>query len=191
MKRIQITIEGISPLLMNKFGDEAAMKATSGNKTAQAGTPLSPHEDAEKRLHVTEGGVVIIPQPNIAGSIREGGKFFKTGRTKITTQRTSLVPAGIFFDAPYYKLESKSGWSVDTRPIRNPVTGGRINRYRPIFHDWKFSFSIEVDTDVFDLKLVREIVDAAGSKIGLCDFRPDCKGPFGRFKVIHWDVEKD
>ncbi len=39
-------------------------------------------------------------------------------------------------------------------------------------------------------KLFREIVDAAGKKIGLGDFRPDRKGPFGKFVVIHWK-EKD
>ena len=26
--------------------------------------------------------------------------------------------------------------------------------------------------------------------IGLCDFRPSCKGPFGRFKVVAW-VKQD
>ena len=36
------------------------------------------------------------------------------------------------------------------------------------------------------LKMLRTIVDDAGSKIGLGDFRPDCKGPFGKFKVTTW-----
>jgi hypothetical protein len=35
-------------------------------------------------------------------------------------------------------------------------------------------------------KLVREIVDAAGKRIGLGDFRPSCKGPFGKFVVTQW-----
>jgi hypothetical protein len=36
------------------------------------------------------------------------------------------------------------------------------------------------------VKLLREIVDAAGKRIGLGDFRPACKGPFGRFCVVNW-----
>jgi hypothetical protein len=33
------------------------------------------------------------------------------------------------------------------------------------------------------------MIDAAGKRIGLGDFRPSCKGPFGKFVVIHWAVE--
>jgi len=33
-------------------------------------------------------------------------------------------------------------------------------------------------------------VDAAGKRIGLGDFRPDCKGPFGRFVVTKWKTSK-
>jgi len=33
---------------------------------------------------------------------------------------------------------------------------------------------------------LRHIVDDAGSRVGLLDFRPERKGPFGRFIVIEW-----
>lgn len=39
--------------------------------------------------------------------------------------------------------------------------------------------------------LVRSIVDDAGKKIGLGDFRPARKGPFGRFVVKEWVVLED
>lgn len=37
--------------------------------------------------------------------------------------------------------------------------------------------------------LFREIVDAAGKRIGLGDFRPACKGPFGKFTVTSWGAD--
>jgi hypothetical protein len=36
---------------------------------------------------------------------------------------------------------------------------------------------------------VRVIVNDAGSRVGLLDFRPEKKGPFGRFSVIKWDSD--
>ena len=37
----------------------------------------------------------------------------------------------------------------------------------------------------------REIVDAAGSRVGLGAFRPDCKGPYGKFVVVSWELSKN
>ena len=83
------------------------------------------------------------------------------------------------------------GWEVDERPIRNPATGGRFLRYRPRFNEWAVEFSVEIDETMIGPKLFRQLVDDAGKKIGLGDFRPACKGPFGRFVVTDWDVEQE
>jgi hypothetical protein len=85
-------------------------------------------------------------------------------------------------------IEHKEPWSVDTRAVRIPSTGGRILCHRPSFNDWRLSFTLSVDTDLISAKLVREIVDAAGKRIGLGDFRPSCKGPFGKF-VVTLDID--
>jgi hypothetical protein len=33
---------------------------------------------------------------------------------------------------------------------------------------------------------LRRVVDDAGSRVGLLEFRPEKKGPFGRFIVTEW-----
>jgi hypothetical protein len=43
---------------------------------------------------------------------------------------------------------------------------------------------------MFSEKIVRQLVDDAGQRIGLGDYRPARKGPFGRFKVVHWEQLK-
>jgi len=78
-------------------------------------------------------------------------------------------------------------WEVDTRAVRIPATGGRILCYRPKFNDWSLYFTMRLDDEVMTCELLREILDAAGKRIGLGDFRPDCKGPFGKFVVTHWE----
>ena len=184
---IKITIEGTSWLLCNRFTDEAAQKASSGSSSAaSAASKGTPKEQCEPKLYHDENGKLMIPGPNVMACITEGGKFFKAGKSKITTLKSSLIPACVFMQETVIPLVSKEGWSVDTRAVRNPSTGGRFWCHRPCFHDWALTFTVELDEDLIERKLFREIVDAAGRRIGLGDFRPACKGPFGRFVVTDW-----
>lgn len=186
---IDVTIEGITPLLCNKFTDAAAMKASAGNSIAAVGERGSPKEQAEARLYVSNSGKPIIPQPNLFRCLIDAGTFFKAGKSKVTTQKNSLIPACVEIDGIELPLISKEGWGVDTRAVRIPATGGRILCHRPSFNDWKIAFTLRIDTTLISVKLVREIVDAAGRRIGLGDFRPDRKGPFGKFVVTHWQEQ--
>lgn len=191
MKRIQIRIEGKTPLLCNRFTDEAAMAATSGTSAStKSGDKGTPKEQAEQALYMSEAtGKPMIPQPNLFRCLIDAGTFFKSGKTKVTTQKSSLIPACVMLLGVECEIEHKEPWTVDTRPVRIPATGGRILRHRPCFHDWALRFEVELDESMIGLKMFRDIVDAAGSKIGLGDFRPNTKGPFGRFVVTEWKVE--
>lgn len=190
MRTIHVTIEGATPLLCNRFTDAAQMTATSGNKLSLVGDKGSPKEQAESKLYIGHEGGPMIPQPNLFRCLIDAGKFFKHGKSKITTQKSSLIPACVEIDAIELPIRHKEPWTVDTRAVRIPSTGGRILCHRPCFHDWQISFTLRIDTDLVAPKLVREIVDAAGKRVGLGDFRPDCKGPFGKFVVTSWEVDE-
>ena len=189
---IKIRLEGISPLLMHRFTDEDQMSATNGSRVSSAAKDRgTPKEQAEKSLYLTPEGELCLNQPMIMASIINGGKFFKNGKSKITTLKNSIIPAVFFLGEPYYPLITENGWEVDARPVRIPSTGGRIIRYRPIFQDWAVDLDAELDEEEINPKLMREIVDAAGKKIGIGDFRPECKGPFGRYVVTNWEIVEE
>ena len=59
-----------------------------------------------------------------------------------------------------------------------------------MFDDWQLSFGLEVDEEVITAKLVRDILDVSGKRIGLGDFRPSCKGPYGKFVITSWKVQE-
>lgn len=191
MKNIEITITGVTPLLMHAFTDADQMAASNGSRVASAAQDRgTATEQAAAHLYLAaDGETIIIPQPNIFSCIVAAGKFFKAGKSKITTLKTSLIPAAVFFNDTEYVL-AHDGWNVDTRAVRIPSTGGRIQRHRPCFEKWSLTFSVALDVSEIPERLFREIVDAAGQKIGLGDFRPETKGPYGRFKVVHWTAEE-
>lgn len=190
MEQINITINGTTPLLVHAFTDAAQMDATNGTRLSTNKERGTPTEQAAASLYRDNNGNPCIPQPNLFRCIIDAGKYFKAGKSKITTVKSSLIPACLSISELTIPIEHQQPWTVDQRPVRIPSTGGRILRYRPCFHDWALSFSVDLDTDVISRNLLREIVDAAGTRIGLGDFRPDCKGPFGKFVVTRWVVEK-
>ncbi len=183
----KIKIEGTTPLLCNKFTDSAAQAATSGNRSSVIGSKGTPREIAETKLYLGTDGKPCIPTPNLLRCLIDAGKFFKAGKSKVTTQKTSLLCSCVAVAGVAVSIEHKDPWQVDERPVRIPSTGGRILAYRPRFDDWALTFFAELDTSIIAPKLFREIVDASGKQIGLGDFRPDCKGPYGRFAVTLWE----
>jgi len=186
MKSIEVEISGVTPLICNRFTDQAQMTATSGNRMAMTGDRGTPHEQAEAKLYIGHDGKPMIPQPNLFRCIIVAGKYFKSGKSKITTQKSSIIPACVEVVGLEIPIQHKEPWAVDTRAVRIPSTGGRILCHRPCFEDWKLSFTLNCDEEMLSIKLLREIIDAAGKRIGLGDFRPDCKGPYGKFVVTRW-----
>lgn len=188
--KIAVQIEGRTPLLCNRFTEEAQMSATSGNRTSLVGKKKTPREIAEEKLYLSESKPhkPVIPGANLFRCIIDAGKFFKAGKTKVTTQKTSLIPACVAIAEIEIPIKHNDPWDVDERPVRIPSTGGRILAYRPRFNDWSLSFHLWLDWEMMSPKMLRDILDAAGKRIGLGDFRPDCKGAFGKFDVTMWKI---
>lgn len=187
---IHVEIEGQTPLLMNRFTEEAEIKVSSGTSAVSVGTKGTPREQATKKAYADKDGNLYIPGPNIFSCIIQAGKFHKTGKTKVTTQKSSLVPAGISIQDIVCPLNAKE-FEVDSRSVVIPATGGRIMCHRPRLDEWKISFLLEVDETMFSPEFVRLLIEDAGRKVGLGDYRPDRKGPFGKFAITGWRVEKD
>jgi len=198
MYQIKVTIQSAAPIMMNRFTDEAAAKISAGSSSAiTVSNKGTPREQATPKLYLSSDKKPMIPGPNIFAALVAAGVFHKAGRKQITTGKSSLIPAGIMVDEmecplfhPFDKDVKDLQWEVDSRSVVIPSTGGRVMCHRPRFDVWALKFTLNVDEKMFDEAIVRLLVDDMGSKIGLGDFRPARKGPFGRFNVAHWEVQK-
>ena len=185
-KNYAVTVEGVTPLMTNRFVGDIGVD-DGNSRPVFRGEEGTPREQAWNTLYFSgDGETLIIPGPNVFASLMEAGKWFKIGRVKVTTVKTSLLPACLHLEELVLPIEYKDEWEVDSRPVRIPATGGRIIRHRAVFNDWRLSFTLNLDATLLAPKMLREIVDAAGKRIGLGDFRPQTKGPFGKYVVTDW-----
>lgn len=176
----QVRIEGITPILINRFHEEAQEEASSSFRSARK-ERLSPQEDAASRLYSNDNGS-FLPAENIRQSIIEAAKRFKLGRRAATTD----VAAAVYLSP--FELPLEGEWHVDSRAVVIPATGGRILRHRPMFDDWSVVFKLQIDTDTgIDERLIKEVVSSSGKLVGIGDFRPARKGPYGRYNIALWE----
>lgn len=177
--KIDIEISGVTPLLMHRFNIDEQSKVREKN--------LTPREYAQQVCYENDKKKLYYPTTNIYACIIEAGKFHKDGKIKVTTARSSLIPAGVMIDGEIIFFKEPDKWEVDSRAVVIPSTGGRIVQHRPRLDKWCLDFTLTVDTKMFSTKFIRTILDDAGSKVGLGDFRPSRKGIYGRFVVTNWN----
>lgn len=184
---IKTTIVGTAPLLCNRFTEQAQAKVSATSSSAMRGQQSMPREVAATKLYTNAQGKPVVPAPNLMRAIVDAGSHIKHGKSKLSTMRSSLVPAGLSIVEIELPI-SPAAWEVDSRSVVIPATGGRVMAHRPRFDKWQLTFTLDIDSDMFDEAISRELVDIAGKRIGLGDFRPARKGPFGRFRVDSWKV---
>lgn len=56
----------------------------------------------------------------------------------------------------------------------------RVSRMRPIFHEWAATVNLHVEDTMVNVARVDEWLIAAGTQVGLCDWRPQ----YGRFTAV-------
>ncbi len=132
----------------------------------------------------------MLPTQNVFSCFLEGGKFFKIGRRQVTTRDSSLLAGALEMNDVVVPLVFSKPWEVDSRPFRNQVNNTKMLTHRPRFDDWKFTIHCVLDHELVGIKMFRQIVDMAGRVIGLGDYRPDRKGPYGKFVVECWEEKR-
>ena len=178
--QFNVTIEGSSPLIVNRFHEEAQAEATAGVHSRKEA--LTPDEDARARLYVLPDGTLYFPAENLRQSIITAAARHKIGRRSASSDAAAAL--AVWPEA----IPLEHEWEVDARAVVIPATKGRVTRYRPIFRTWSLSFVFEVDTELFDKGLAHRVLEDAGRYVGIGDFRPQRKGPYGRFIISHWEA---
>jgi len=203
---VDLTLEGRTPLLMDRFTPEARDALLKKSSSVHKGEPPTPREAATKALYLDSENRPIFPAHNMLQGIMAAGKYHKVGLMKVTNAKTSLVPAAVYITQMECPVLTKNGgpdwghysaldpqhtiWEVEESKAINPKINVPVIKWRPRFDQWRVNIILELDTTVLSLDMMRRVVDDFGSKIGVGSWRPECKGVFGRARVVRWEVEE-
>jgi len=152
----------------------------------------TPREAADARIYRTKDGKFYHPGQSISRLLRDAGSGHKIpGRRKTAKY---VVPAAVFMlDDAMILLNGKShikDFEVDSRPVTNPNTKGKIMCHRPRHDEWSAEFSLRINEKILTLDFVHKLLTEGGEQIGIGVFRPDKGGPFGTFQVVKWEEKK-
>jgi hypothetical protein len=173
-KTVKVKIRGISALLMHRFPLEPI-------EAIEKKTPEDQAEIAAYRMNDPKSNLYL---PGIAlQRALIGAAVFSKGKGRASLQKpvaACLIVTPECLDLGVVK------YKIDSRAVVVPATKGRIVRHRPRLDEWECAFELLYDDVLLTEAQLRKIVDDCGSRVGLLDFRPERKGPFGRFMVTEW-----
>lgn len=185
--KVYVECEGVSPLLMNPVTDDLLEELRTRTPRPKA-TDRTVEEEAREKLY-RENGKIGLPVINVFSCLVEAGRsvLFEK-RRNISTAESTLLPSFLAIEETFLPFTNHSQWRVDKRRGRNPKDNVMVCIVRPRFDEWEFGMTLQIDETQINEERIRQLVAYAGSRVGLCDFRPACRGPFGRFRITKWEV---
>lgn len=184
-KRAKISIEGIKPLLFHTF----PIETLSGTASKQG------EDEWKTTVLMDQNRQLYVMNTYLQNAIIGGAQEIKVGRGNLSKKMAStleveemkvfledrFVPA----DDQILKLDSELVY-LDVRAVVNPMTKGRVVRYRVAAKaGWICNFHITWDDRIANKEQLKICVDNGGSFQGIGDGR---KIGFGRFKVLSFEM---
>jgi hypothetical protein len=182
------------PMDPNTKAVEVAMKAWKKDKTDANYLALSHAEflggiyhSAAKANGVTVGP--YLPQENISKCLVNAGKKVRRGRSSLSdpvaaaltyTADGGIHPLNYTGPRDLGELWDHGGFKF-LKPVR--VGQSRIVRTRPHFREWTCVVPGVLDETLVDFDDLCEVFVLGGKLIGVGDWRPEKKGPYGKFDV--------
>ena len=172
---LRVTVEGTSPLICHRFS-EKAQEQIEGKQQGAAKRGKSPRDPQAEML-------------DACYRLPDGGYGFPAIAFKQAIVRAAKA-AGIAM------TDARGAFQVDgdLLPIRGEGPTLRSDRtvigqgkttmaYRPQFMPWQIDLVITFNERAISAEQLLNLIELAGFGVGVGDWRPECNGQFGRFRV--------
>ena len=183
MYRINVTIEGLAPILFNA----PSLDMLKPDSRQRQKTEEERDQDAMKRLYKNGDGV-YLPAWNIKKCILNGFQVLDLRVPGSKTKRLwRFVQPVLFIEPDQVTFEGKQDMDfLHKCPGKNADGSATIVRRPALNAGWRLPFRMAVLDDLVREEDLRLALQTAGERVGLGGWRPE----YGRFTVAEWAVGK-
>jgi len=180
--RLRIIVDGKSPLLThNPESMGIAADAMKGGRIP------APDVEAEAGCYRLADGTCALKGESFRAAALGAAGAWKMKKSSARSRLAHIIVVEEL--VPLLRLDGTpiSDYVIDKR--RAIVQRQGIVRCRPRFDEWSAVFTFEYDSMLVpEPKLIVDILQDAGGRIGVGDYRPARNGWFGRFNVRAYQV---
>ena len=200
IENMLVTIEGMSPLIVHAFGQKKIddIEHTQTGKPSVGRKRRNPFSDFVNGLHWMTPMPAFpfddASQEELMEIFMANVKHCKFG-VRADGVKASMVTACTMLNI--HKTDARKWFFINEELLqiegsipelrRDTVrlaSGVADLRYRPQFTDWQIHVPISFNARMITHDQIANIINAAGFSVGLCEWRPEKDGSFGRFRLM-------
>ena len=175
------TIRGTSPLITHNWDEKAKemmRQKQQGAKKSKDRDKRDPQRECMAAAYRTADGKFGIPGMALKNAI------ITAAHKDIGIEKT-LVRKALFLRSgdSRHVLPMDCGEPEMREDMVRVGVGSADLRYRPMWREWSVAVQFDVDTDLLQAPDIIALVDRAGFGVGICEWRPEKNGEFGRFEI--------
>ena len=162
--------------------EKTALTRKKGSNRTEADDARIRELECQISLYLDESGAPTLPTSAIRACIETGARKLKQG----PQVREGLIVTSVEefdYDKSLGTTAEEIGKSAQFT-VGVVVQRNRILRTRALFNPWGCTFRLECDEELVDREQLDSWLDIAGRRIGLCDWRPEKSGNYGRFETV-------
>lgn len=186
-KLITIRLKGTSPLIHHQWTDKAKemmrAKQQEGKKTKTRDLK-DPKVEGESAMYRTDDGKPGVPAIAIKSAIITAAHNDLGMPRTLVRKALFIRPLGrnVILPLETYTGKGTVKYTIEEDMVR--VGQGTADmRYRPYFDEWAVTTQWEIDADLLQVDDLLTLIDRAGFGVGICEWRPEKNGEYGRFAI--------
>lgn len=189
--RYRLTLTGVSPLIMHNGAsgldtrspaklEIASIAKKRGSNRTEADDLRLVELECQVALYLDDGGRPTVPAAAIRACVETAARKTKQGPNVREGLVVEEVEAFQYDEGRYgTTVEALGKAAAFTTPV--VVQRARVLRTRAKFDSWSVVATVDVDDELVDRTMLETWLDVGGRRIGLCDWRPERSGQYGRF----------
>lgn len=189
VERMLVPVIGTSPLIVSNFSEKSKrqmLDAQQGTKRVKENRdPQAEYQAAFYRIADEDGGPDRYGIPAVAfkASTIGAARFYRS--VKMTELRQALFFRGVLTKADPQQLVEIHGDPEMREDVVRLAGASRSAdlRFRPVFNEWSATLEVEFVKSLLSQESVLSLIDAGGLGVGVCEWRPERGGDFGRYAI--------